>query len=148
LETTEMTKNPSPTTNATMKEKAEVLRNDQRVRSGSTFLDHTHSDEGGRFAKPTIVIGSDGAAQYPMAAPNWSADPTGVEPPLGFDVNAVEPVGEQFEIERHLTGATASASDAYPSVAGDVEAPLAVGASPAEVEPPVNPTPKLKGRLP
>jgi len=140
-----MTNYPTPTTDATMKEKVEVLKNDRRV--ASTYLDHTHSEEGGRFAKPTNVIGATPTPQYP-AGPNWSADPTGVEPPLGFDVNAVEPVGEQFEIERHLTGATASASDAYPSVAGDVEAPLAVGASPAEVEPPVNPTPKLKGRLP
>ena len=29
-------------------EREQVLRNDARVRSGSTFLDHTHSEEGGR----------------------------------------------------------------------------------------------------
>jgi hypothetical protein len=92
--------------NADQREREQVLRNDKRV--ASTFLDHTHNnDEGGRFAKPQNVIGSEPTAQYPMAAPNWSVDPTGVEPPLNIDVNAVEPCGEKFEIE-------ASCGDAAP----------------------------------
>lgn len=34
-------------TDITMKEKEAIIRNDARV--ASTFLDHTHDDEGGRF---------------------------------------------------------------------------------------------------
>ena len=90
-------------------EREQVLRNDARVRSGSTFLDHTHSEEGGRFAKPQTIIGSDAVVQYPMAAPNWSVDPVGTEPPLGFDVNQIEAVGEKFEIEASCGDSEASA---------------------------------------
>ena len=140
-------------TNVTMKEKEAIIRNDRRV--ASTYLDHTHSDEGGRFAKPQTVIGSDSVPQYPMAAPNWSVDPTGVEPALGIDVNAVEPCGEKFEIEAlgdvttvfdgqsvtsSLARATADASVDDPSRTGGAEAPLAVLASPADGEPPAIPT--------
>jgi hypothetical protein len=88
---------------ATQKEKFETLKNDQRVRSGSTFLDHTHSEEGGRFAKPQTIVGSTSEVQYPMAAPNWSADPTGVEPPLGYDINEAPIVGEAFELGEAVT---------------------------------------------
>jgi hypothetical protein len=140
---------------ASQKEREQILRNDQRVRSGSTFLDHTHSEEGGRFAKPTNVIGSTPTPTYP-AGPNWSVDPTGVEPPLGIDVNAVEAVGEKFEIEAlgdattetvveaqsasSLAGATATASVDDPSRTGGAEAPTAA-ASPRG-EPPAIPNPK------
>ena len=137
---------------ASQSERERILRNDQRVRSGSTYLDHTHDDEGGRFAKPRTVIGSDDTAQYPMAAPNWSADPCGVEPPLGVAIDAHEPVGEVFEVVKSLddtaatiiadvatspcgevvvsssdlAGATANASVALRS---DAEAPTAVSAT-------------------
>jgi|SRR6516225_4399383 hypothetical protein len=148
---------------ATQSERERILRNDQRVRSGSTYLDHTHDDEGGRFAKPRTVIGSDDTAQYPMAAPNWSADPCGVEPPLGVAIDAHEPVGEVFEVVKSLddTAATniadvvaspcgevaVSSSDlagansaASVALRSDVVAPEAVSATPSDaalVEPPV-----------
>jgi hypothetical protein len=82
---------------ATMKEKADVLRNDQRVREqGSTFLQHTHNEIGGRFAAVSSprVIGEtpSPASQYP-AGPAWCADPGSqcVEPPLGFENPALNP---------------------------------------------------------
>jgi hypothetical protein len=84
-------------TNATQRERAEVLKNDRAVQK-NTFLSHTHSEEGGRYAKPQTIVGSDSAVQYPMAAPNWANDPTGVEPPLNIDINAIEPCGEYFEL--------------------------------------------------
>jgi hypothetical protein len=83
------------------KERAEVLKNDRAVQK-NTFLSHTHSDEGGRFAKPQTVIGETPTVQYPMAAPNWSSDPTGVEPSLGFSVEDHEPVGEPGEVRASL----------------------------------------------
>ena len=138
--------------NASQKERAEVLKNDAAVHK-NTFLSHTHPEEGGRFAKPQNVIGSEPTVQYPMAAPNWSVDPTGVEPPLNIDVNAVEPCGEKFEIEAlgdateavaqssPLAGATAPTSADDPSRTGDAEAPKAVALLPVG-EPPANPNPK------
>ena len=138
------------------KERAEVLKNDQAVQK-NTFLSHTHSDEGGRYAKPQTVIGATPTVQYPRAAPNWSVDPTGVEPPLGIDVNTVEPCGEKFEIDAlgdaeavaqssPLAGETANASVDDPSTLARAEAPAAVlaPASPAEVSPRPSPTPKRR----
>ena len=89
---------------ASQKEREAVLRNDQRVRSGSTFLDHTHSEEGGRFAKPTNVIGSTPTVQYPRLPSGPWADPVQVPPeePLGFSVEDHEPVGMIPEIQASL----------------------------------------------
>jgi hypothetical protein len=39
-----------------------------------------------------------------MAAPNWSADPTGVEPSLGYAIDQHEPVGEYGEVAQSLDG--------------------------------------------
>jgi hypothetical protein len=87
---------------STMKEKAEVLANDRRVREQTgTFMSHTHDDLdlGGRFAKqtPQTVIGASPVPQYP-AGPAWSHDPTGIEPPFPLDVNQMQPCGEAHEI--------------------------------------------------
>ena len=66
---------------------------------------HTrYQDEaGGRWQKqaPTQVSGKDPATLYPTG-PNWSVDPTGPEPPLNQDVNAMEPCGQPWEIEASL----------------------------------------------
>jgi hypothetical protein len=117
-------KSPSPITNATPEQKLETLfedqalRNAQRQRDAGTFLLHTHSDEGGRFAKPMNVVGVKPVPEYP-AGPNWSPQAVGVEPPLGFSIDEMEPVGRQDEIEasiekleRAQTEALASSSDA------------------------------------
>jgi hypothetical protein len=94
-----MTTNPGQLfrNDTSQKERAEVLKNDRAVHK-NTFLSHTHSEEGGRFAKPQNVIGSEPTAQYPMAAPNWSVDPVGPEPSLGFSVDQHEAVGEYGEV--------------------------------------------------
>jgi hypothetical protein len=107
-----MTKSPSPTSDATAKEKLDALFNDQRLRNAqrnkdaSTFQQFANSEAEnvrGRFAahEKSTVIGATPAPQYP-AGPNWAHDPTGPEPPLGFDVNAIEPCGEYAEIEASL----------------------------------------------
>jgi hypothetical protein len=60
-------------------------------------------NRGGRFAAlaQAKVIGTTSAVQYP-AGPQWSQDPTGPEPALGYDVDAIEPVGTAAEVERSL----------------------------------------------
>jgi hypothetical protein len=73
-------------------------------RDASTFHQFAHDDDGGgRFKNqtPRHVVGSTPSPQYP-AGPNWSADPTGVEPPLGVSINEMTPAGESFEIEKSL----------------------------------------------
>ncbi len=96
----------------------------------STFLDHVSNDSGGRYAaigKPT-VIGRD-PAQYPKlpASSPFAADPVGVEPPTGVDINAMEPVGEPFEIEASLatSGAPTDANPTSVVVEHDVANPHA-----------------------
>jgi hypothetical protein len=158
-----MTNNPGQLfrNDASQKEREQVLRNDQRVRSGSTFQSRAIAeadDVRGRWAEinKSNVVGATPTPQYP-AGPNWSVDPTGIEPPLNIDVNAVEPCGEKFEVEAFgdateavarsspLAGATATPVSNDPSDTGEAEAPTAVPASPAFGEPPANQSPKRKG---
>jgi len=88
----------------TQEEKRDTLVNDRRVHK-NTYFSHAHPDEGGRFATsdkpPRFVVGSTPAPQYP-AGPNWSDDPTGVEPPTGVAIDQMEPVGTHAEIEQSL----------------------------------------------
>lgn len=60
---------------------------------------------GGRFANEVIVTGSTPATQYPPQLPSspWS-NPAGVglEPPLGVEIDAMEPTGTATEIARSL----------------------------------------------
>src|SRR6516225_3156316 len=73
-------------------EKRRVLENDKQ---GSTFLDHTHNDTGGRFSaisNPT-VIGTEPLPRYPQlpASSPWAGpDLVGDEPPLS-DNPAADP---------------------------------------------------------
>ena len=80
-------------------------RTDEHSRHKSTYFSHTHPDEGGRFAvsdqPPRHVVGSTPMPRYP-AGPNWSADLTGVEPPLGVAIDEMVPTGEPHEIAASL----------------------------------------------
>jgi hypothetical protein len=83
------------------------LMNEQRTprERGSTFMEHTHDESGGRFAKqiPQTVVGStpSAAALYP-AGPTWSQDVAPIEPPLGTSVEDHEAVGTYQEIEASI----------------------------------------------
>jgi hypothetical protein len=61
----------------------------------STLLDHARAaaddEAGGRFARiqPQSVIGSTPIPQYPQAGTPFQSDPCGLEPPLGYDINAM-----------------------------------------------------------
>jgi hypothetical protein len=60
---------------------------------------------GGRFAarEKSTVVGAGQVAypQLPETSP-WHHDPVPDEPPIGIDVNAVEPTGTHAEIEQSL----------------------------------------------
>ena len=83
-------------------ERRRVLANDRQ--QTSTFLDHVEPSAGGRFAQlaesKSIISGAGPSMHYP-AGPEWTSNGAGVgvEPPLGFDVNAMEAVVTAAEIE-------------------------------------------------
>jgi hypothetical protein len=85
----------------------EVLTNELRLRNpGSTFSQFAEADAAtslGRFnaISSPQVVGAQAAPKY-EGAPNWAHDPTGIEPPLNFDVNALEPTGEIAEVKASL----------------------------------------------
>jgi hypothetical protein len=86
-------------------ERRDIIENEKRLR-GSTLSQFAQSDAAearGRFSaisNPT-VIGTETTPKYPQG-PAWCADPTGVEPPLGVDINAMEPVGEPHELKASI----------------------------------------------
>jgi hypothetical protein len=97
------------------KERAQIMKDEAALREHeriSTFLDHAQAaalDElGGRFARiqPQSVTGSTPIPQYPAASAPFQSDPCGVEPPLGTNINFVEPCGTAAEIEASLRVAT------------------------------------------
>ena len=103
---------------STQAERTRLLTNDRP--QTSTLHDHAIEGEGGgRFAelarregaaRPTVV-GAGPSVQYP-AASDWTRNSAavGVEPPLGVAIDAMEPVGEVFEIEASLAASETPAS--------------------------------------
>jgi hypothetical protein len=125
-----MSNDPTPTTNASrpysndtsQEVREQVLRNDQRTRKPysprkiyedepTTFQSWAQADAGiprGRFTeieKVSVVGSTASPSQYPAVPMH---DTTGIEPPTGEDINAMEPVGTAKEIkasiERSLGG--------------------------------------------
>jgi hypothetical protein len=100
-------------------EKRQTLLNDVRAREqGSTYMEQTNDlDLGGRFTgqTPQTVVGASPVPQYPQG-PAWSIDPTGQEPPLGVDVNQMQPTGEPHEIINSLGEGRAPTSSLSPDV--------------------------------
>jgi hypothetical protein len=82
--------------NSSQAERKQVLKDTMFNRASSEA-----NEIGGRWSKPTQVNASQPVVNYP-AGPNWSVDPTGPEPPLNQDVNAMEPCGQPWEIEKSL----------------------------------------------
>ena len=101
---------------ATQRGKREVLRNDTYFARQS----HAVDDAGGRYAKltPTNVTGSTPAPSYPKQPANspWSFDPVPATEPLGFSVDAMEPVGTSVEIEKSVRSDRSSSAIASPSI--------------------------------
>jgi hypothetical protein len=86
----------------TMKDKKEVLENDRQI---SSYRDHAEAnadlDLGGRFAKVTTTtfVGASPISypRLPQDAPANQAAMVGDEPPLGYDINAMETDERQEE---------------------------------------------------
>ena len=87
--------------------------NDRRVATYHSFGQSNLDDEReGRYAAAgtrPAVTGSSPIAypQQPSTSP-WHSEPIGTEPPLGYDINAQDAVGEPFEV-------AASSADAGPT---------------------------------
>ena len=103
-------------------ERKRVLQNDARVRNGdtSTYLDHSHSETGGRFAitEHQTITGVVSPAPPPLPANSpWAGrDPVPDEPPLGYridDLNSFDP-----EPPSHSPAAQPTDDPAAPSGAG------------------------------
>jgi hypothetical protein len=99
---------------------------DRRRLAGSTTSATTYRDLAeaglsleaqGRHAAKAAVSGSKAVPHYPAASGPWN-DPVQVpdEPPLGWSVEAQEPVGETFEIAASSALSPENAADAAPEV--------------------------------
>jgi hypothetical protein len=100
------------------------MNKDRRM---NTYLAHAEAnaldDAQGRFAAPErrpTIVGAKAEISYPAQPEGspWAKEPIGLEPPIGVEIDAHDPVGEQFEIE---------ASTAMGSSSGDVITPEGVG---------------------
>jgi hypothetical protein len=110
--------------NADQREREQILRNDLRANTFAGRAQAEADDVRGRWAQinKSDVVGATPTPQYP-AGPNWSVDPTGVEPPLGFDVNQIEAVGEYREVQasiEKLGDVTEAVAQSSPLAAADV----------------------------
>jgi hypothetical protein len=96
------------TNQSTRRDKAEALKADTYFNRAQ--IDADLDAPGGRFREKETITGSQASTKYPCqdSASPWSgggADP-GVEPPLGVEINAQEPVGEAHEIEASLAASS------------------------------------------
>jgi hypothetical protein len=117
----------------------ETMENDRKVREqASTFFQHAQSsidDElGGRFAKTnsTAVTGSTPLPSFPPLPPSspWAGpDPVPIEPPLGYNVDALEHPGHFSPVEAQVP------TPAAPSPLTEADGQRGVGSS-SEEEPP------------
>jgi hypothetical protein len=132
-------------------ERKRVLDNDRRVKEqqqGSTFLEHTHSDAGGRFAQigAAYVIGSkpDVASAYPAAATAHQIQLPN-ELPTGERIDEMIPVGpDTFQGQGPASAPTpghVDAADAGPPHSLEQASSFtaqATGPRPARTAPPVD----------
>jgi hypothetical protein len=84
---------------------------DKSAASPTTYSQLANVDQelGGRFAKESRVSGAEPNVRYPRlpSSSPWASDPVPPEEPLGFEIDAMEPVGNPGEIEASLAEAAA-----------------------------------------
>jgi hypothetical protein len=99
-----------PANDIPQSERRQVSENDRVARRAATYHSLASADidqeRGGRFAtmnKPAVT-GTDPAVRVPQQPANsfWSRDLLPPEPPLGWSVEAQEPVGEVWEVEQSM----------------------------------------------
>jgi|SRR6516164_411458 hypothetical protein len=129
-----MTNNPGPTIPPTQEEKLSALLNDQKLakrrnENATTFSSFAQADAAeprGRFSQieNSNVVGAMPLPHYPAASSPWpDAARVPDEPPLNYDINALEPVGTFAEVQKSLASASTHSPDAD---AGDGPAPTGV----------------------
>lgn len=88
------------------RERSDLLGSTQSLTyHGRARSEITLQDQGGRYAVETTIVGSKPGPVYPRL-PDQSPflQDTGVEPPLGYRIDDLEPCGNPHEIERSLGG--------------------------------------------
>jgi hypothetical protein len=91
---------------ASAEEKAAILQNEKRLNTRAAMQAVLDPSLSGRFAKEAkadFTVGRDEVVNYPRlpAGGPWGSGPqVGLEPPLGFSVNDLEPTGELHELQR------------------------------------------------
>ena len=85
---------------ASQKERREALKADCYFNRAQTEV----GQELGRFSHLTKTTVVGGVTPVPRQPPNspFAGDPTGVEPPLGYDINSMTPVGTPSEVQASI----------------------------------------------
>jgi hypothetical protein len=126
--TTQAPSTDLPTDNQiTQEQRARLLREERSINTRAAMHSLLDPSAGGRFAKEVkadFTVGRDEAVHYPrLPSGPWGSGPqVGVEPPLGFSVNDLEPTGELHELQHCaatdnlLGGSCADAGYSSPAV--------------------------------
>ena len=103
-------------------ERRRILAEGRRAKSTyhSVAASSADDERGGRYAaassKPTVTGSSPIAyPQQPTGSP-WASDPLPNEPPLGYSVEEMEPIGEPHELEASRKAADVEAAERPSSV--------------------------------
>ena len=125
---------PGPSHQREQQERKEVLTNDRKLRPGDYEPSTLHemanlgidTDISSGRSKGDYVSGSEPHVSYPAASGPWS-NPVRVpdEPPLGYPIDAQEPVGTFAEISLSAAGASADAGRAEVAAPTLVDHPTA-----------------------
>jgi hypothetical protein len=106
-----------PYTNNTTQEERKRLIAEARLPTTYHRLAGLDDDLSGRFRVKETIAGEQAATQYPRQpeASPWAGDPVGLEPPLGVEIDAQEPMGEAHEIEKSLAALPEAPTAAPPT---------------------------------
>jgi hypothetical protein len=111
------------------RERRELLGSNTTITYHSRAAAELQLEQGqsGRFVDKASVVGAEASVRYPRqpASSPWSGSiPEGVEPPLGYAINAQESVGEIFEIEASLAAQPTDSLTSGGAAAPDCATPL------------------------
>jgi hypothetical protein len=118
----------------------EKAATDKRASTYLAMAEAASLEIGGRFRQvsPMSITGTTPIPHPHLPAPSWAGQDNGVEPALGYEIDAQEPVGEPFEQEaaQRILEDRQVAAAAFPSAADDSGASEALTViSPTDVQP-------------
>jgi hypothetical protein len=115
----------NPADEVSQAERRRVMAEERRMKTycgqAQASLD---DDRGGRYAmgsgsKPSVTGSSPIAYPKQPANSPWSRDACPQEPPLGYSVETMDPVGEQHEVEASRSGVKGGESNTGAGTASD-----------------------------